>query len=183
MRIGDERGFTLIELMVVVGIIGILASIAVPTFIENDKHAKTAEVAPNLERIFANSRTYVFGSHASRGSTTPIDVQFPASEPKTPAASCCTFPGGKCLPSPALWQASPTWSALSFGMDDPAYFNYEYESTGTTTTGVGSIFTARALGNLDCDAVFSTFEMWGKIVAQDQDVLGSGGMYVVNGTE
>jgi len=183
MRIGRERGFTLIELMVVVAIIGVLASIAIPTFIENDKHAKTSEVAPNLERIYSNSRTYVFAVHASRGSITPIPLQFPVSEPKTPAASCCTFPGGRCIPNPAIWQASPTWTALVFTMDDPSYYNYEYESTGTSQTGVGSIFTARATGNLDCDAIFSTFEMWGKIVAAEQDILGSGGMFVNNGTE
>ncbi|HKA88167.1 MAG TPA: prepilin-type N-terminal cleavage/methylation domain-containing protein [Haliangiales bacterium] len=180
MRIRAERGFTLIELMVVIAIAGVLASIAIPAYMQNERRAKASEVPPNLERIYASSRTYVIAAHAARSSINPIPVQFPVSEPKTPAASCCTFAGGKCPPNPAIWQASPTWSALGFTMDDPAYYNYEYESAGT---GVGATFTARALGNLDCDATFSTFEMWGKIVATEQDILGSGGVYINRETE
>jgi type IV pilus assembly protein PilA len=47
-----NKGFTLIELMIVVAIIGILAAIAIPNFIKFMAKAKRAEVKYNLEAIF-----------------------------------------------------------------------------------------------------------------------------------
>ncbi len=47
-----NKGFTLIELMIVVAIIGILAAIAIPNFINFMSKSKRAEVKYNLEAIF-----------------------------------------------------------------------------------------------------------------------------------
>jgi prepilin-type N-terminal cleavage/methylation domain-containing protein len=58
MTIQRQRyGFTLIELMIVVAIIGILAAIAIPNFQRFQARARQAEVSANLKSLFTGLRT------------------------------------------------------------------------------------------------------------------------------
>ena len=54
----NKKGFTLIELMIVVAIIGILAAIAIPDFLKFQAKAKQAEAKTNLGAIFTSQVAY-----------------------------------------------------------------------------------------------------------------------------
>jgi type IV pilus assembly protein PilA len=53
----QRHGFTLIELMIVVAIIGILAAIAIPNFVRFQARARQSEVSTNLKSLFTGLRT------------------------------------------------------------------------------------------------------------------------------
>ena len=53
-----KSGFSLVELMVVVGIVGVLSSIAIPTFKTYAQRAKRSEAYLNLAGIYKAQKTY-----------------------------------------------------------------------------------------------------------------------------
>src|SRR5438093_9326654 len=57
-RIRSSEGFTLIELMIVVAIIGILAAIAIPNFLQYQRRARTSEARTNLGAIRTSETTF-----------------------------------------------------------------------------------------------------------------------------
>jgi len=54
----NRKGFTLIELMIVVVIIGILAALAIPRFMKASAKSKTSEAQLVLKQIYTMERTY-----------------------------------------------------------------------------------------------------------------------------
>ena len=54
----DSKGFTLIELMIVVVIIGILAALAIPRFMRATTKGKQCEAKLILKQIYTMQRAY-----------------------------------------------------------------------------------------------------------------------------
>jgi len=84
-----EKGFTMIELMIVVVIIGILAALAIPKFMLSTNRAKQSEAKLLLKQIYAMQHAYrqEYNTYPSYAVTTPgtasawvdIGVDFQAS--------------------------------------------------------------------------------------------------------
>lgn len=166
------HGFTLIELMIVVAILGILASVAIPSMARFLRRSKTAEAVDKLAYLYRMSSAYATADRFDRGvGGVEMTPQFPASQSLTPAMVPAAV---KVVDAPGVWDSSPTWHSLSFAIADPHYYSYEYVSMGT---GATAQFTARANGDLDGDSSLSTFERVGALNAQ-REVRGSGGIFM-----
>ncbi len=141
-----ERGFTLIELMIVVAIIGILAAVAIPAFMEYMKKSKSSEASLNLNKIGKNLKTE-FQSTSSF-----IIGSGPLSPDST--GTCCnkgTNPKDKCPVNSTAWD-NAVWTDLEFRVGEPSQYNYSY-------TGASTAATAYAIGDLDCDTNQSTWTL------------------------
>ena len=70
----DERGFTLIELMAVVVIIGILAAIAIPNYIGQQDRAIDAAAMAQLRTAATSQQLYFVEQNAYAGTATELEA-------------------------------------------------------------------------------------------------------------
>ena len=140
-RIRNRKGFTLVELMIVVAIIGILAAIAIPNFLNFRMKAKTAEAKSNLGAVrslevayFAEWNFYVGNQVGNPRVTTALD-------------------GAKLA-----WNTNSRFSILGFAPEGSVFYSYDLIPAIDYPAGTDG-FTVNANGDLDDDSLIAIFQV------------------------
>jgi len=181
-RVKGDRGFTLIELMIVVAIIGILAAIAIPNFLNYQRRARTSEARTNLGGI-RTSQVAFFAERNCYPTVVPEGIAAPAANA---TSASIAWPGAavvaaSLVPAAATCTtAAVTFRAIAFVPVGNVFYYYAVDNTAAATTATagatprctsatliagnaaltaGGGFIASAAANLDGDGVVAGFSV------------------------
>lgn len=143
----DQKGFTLIELMIVVAIIGILAAIAIPNFLKYQAKSRQSEAKTNLGGIFVAETSY-FGEQAAYGNFQQVGYALAGSSNRY------TYRSGAANPTFGGTTDANGLDRIAQGVGtccDP-------QGTPAAATAANG-FTATAAGNLDTDAAYDQWHV------------------------
>ena len=138
-RSRQQKGFTLLELMITTAIIGLLASVAIPSFINYQLQSKTVEAKSNLSAIAQAQKTYYSEFN------TYVDVL------AEPQATLSLAPSAVKRDSASI---SAAFSVIGFDTEGDVFYDYDTHMPGDGMPGAcacppGTCFTAAAYGDLD----------------------------------
>jgi len=132
----NRKGFTLIELMIVVAIIGILAAIAIPNFISMQLRAKRAELPSNLDGVRTAEKAY----HAEWDTFTSAGPA-PATTPGRPQV---------------VFTPTAAFSLLGWTADGKVRGKYQVTNTSGSSSQADN-FLGSAVSDVDGDATEASY--------------------------
>jgi type IV pilus assembly protein PilA len=177
-----NAAFTLIELMVVVVILGVLAAIAIPSFIGYVRRARTSEAIQTLGTMYGAASALYVAEHSGRQVSSTV------------VTACVAEPNSLSPSNPTSFKQAFTGGAgfeeLAFKMPDFVYYGYGFTSIGNAggitcfanSASLNEVYTFYARGDLDADGARSTFELSVGSNGANQ-LYHARGMYVANEME
>ena len=100
----NQKGFTLIELMIVVVIIGILAALAIPRFMTASTKSKQSEAKQILKQIYVMERAYFQenGVYTANLATLGVEIMAQARYGYTVVVNGAAFTATALAPDPGI---------------------------------------------------------------------------------
>jgi len=123
-RTPDAKAFTIIELLVVVAVLGLLASIAIPAYEEYAKRSKLAEAVLNLGNLTSlETQFFLRPRIAGNGSTLEPCYLLASRSPAFPT------------PQKQNFVSNTSFDTLGFNIAGPTYFAFEVYGSGAANRG------------------------------------------------
>jgi prepilin-type N-terminal cleavage/methylation domain-containing protein len=128
----NDKGFTLIEMMITVAILGILSAIAIPNFQRYQARSRRAEAYANLASIAKTEKAY-YAEYSSYVEAAPEPGGAPPSPTKRPWTAA----------------AEAVYAAVGWRPEGDVFYDYEVNSTTGGGCPALDCFTASAFGDAD----------------------------------